>query len=121
VLTWPASSTPLSASSDTVADWPTLILLMSDSLKATVIVRRPASMISAKPELLELDDPLEPDEPLELEPDPPRLPAELAPVAAEEPEPAELDPELEEPDEPAEMASPGETLSSEAIVPPAGA
>jgi hypothetical protein len=62
-------------------------------------------MISAKPvlleELLEL-------EPLELlEPDPPRLPAELDPEPAVEPVD---EPEPAEPDEPAVIASPGETL-----------
>jgi hypothetical protein len=81
---------------------------MSDSLNATVIVRCPVSMISAKPvlleELLEL-------EPLELlEPDPPRLPAELDPEPAVAPVEPVDEPEPAEPDEPAVIASPGETL-----------
>ena len=99
-LTWAASSTPLSASSVTVADWPPFTLLMSDSLKATVIVIVPVFTISAnaEPEL--------PDELLD-EPEPARLPA-LPPALPEE-ELDDDDPlELLEPEEvdPAETESP---------------
>ena len=62
-LTCAASSTPDSASSETVADWPTLTLVMSDSLNATVIVIWLALTISTKP------DPLEDDELDESDPD----------------------------------------------------
>ncbi|HSO99729.1 MAG TPA: hypothetical protein VLP43_12315 [Solirubrobacteraceae bacterium] len=88
---------------------------MSDSLKATVICRALVSMISAKAEeLLELE--------LELELDPPRLPADVAPPAPllldDDPLPdAELAPELV----PAETLCPGCSFDSETIVPLAGA
>jgi hypothetical protein len=95
---------------------------MSDSLNATLIVIWLVSTISAKPELLELLD----DEEALLEP--PRLPAVLAPVIPV-PVPLALEPEeplvpldpLVLPELPDETESPGETLSSEAIVPLAGA
>jgi hypothetical protein len=119
-LTCAASCSPLMASSETVAVWPTLTLLMSDSLKAMVIVNELVLTISAKG-LLELDEPLDPLEPL----DPPRLPADEAPVAPE-PEPElevelEPEPELDEEPPPAEIGSPGETEATEAMVPAAGA
>jgi hypothetical protein len=86
---------------------------MSDSLKATVIVREFVLTISANPEL-ELPD----DE------DPPRLPAVSLPVV-DAPLPDELeedDDELEEPpDDPADTLSPGVRLDSDAIVPLVGA
>ena len=50
----PASWTPLSASIVTVAGWPTLTLVMSDSLKETVIWSALGSMIWANAD--ELDD-----------------------------------------------------------------
>jgi hypothetical protein len=98
-LTWAASSTPLSASSVTVADCPTFTLLMSDSLKATVIVIVPVFTISANAE--PLDEPLD-----ELEP--PRLPA-LVPPAPPDEELDEEELELLEPEEvdPADTESPG--------------
>jgi hypothetical protein len=101
-----------------LAAWPTLILEMSDSLKATVIVIEPVLTISTRPELLDDDE-----DALLLEP--PRLPAVEA-----EPDPElelELEPELAfelelDPDpEPAETVSPGETLATLTTVPPAGA
>ena len=99
----------------TVAGCPTLTLLMSDSLKATVIVIFFVLTISAKPELL--------DE-VEVEPllvEPPRLPALVVPVLPLEPGAAdELEPTTSELEEP-ETESPGETLSTETTVPVAGA
>ena len=74
-LTWAASSTPVRASSVTVAGWPTRILLMSDSLKATVIVRDCALTISMKPEVLDDEDEADVAE----EAPPPRLPEPLVP------------------------------------------
>jgi hypothetical protein len=96
---------------------------MSDSLKATVIVSVLVLTISANA-VLELEDPVEPAEPLEL--DPPRLPAvEVPPPDPDEADPEEPEPELElELDDeplPAEIWSPTDTLASEAIVPDAGA
>jgi hypothetical protein len=112
-VTLAASSTPVSASSVTVAGCPTLTSLMSDSLNGTVIVKWLVLTISAKPELELLDAPDE------LDPPPPSPPAVVAPVVA-----ALLEPELEL-EEPAElpevMASPGEIDSSETTVPAAGA
>ena len=84
-VTCAASSTPVSASRVTVAAWPSLILEMSDSLKATVIVIFAVLTISTSPELLLLELLVEP-----------RLPElvvavpELAPVLPE----LELDAEL---------------------------
>ena len=100
-MTCAPSSTPLSASSVTVAGWPTLTLLMSDSPNATVIVILLVLTISANDELEALDVLDELDEP-----EPPRLPA-LVPVLPDE---EELDDEP--PDElagvdPAETESPG--------------
>ena len=108
-----ASSTPLSASSVTVAAWPTLTLLMSDSLNATVIVSLYVLMISAKLEVELLDDELE-------EPLLPRLPAVVPPellVELLEDKPALDEAELV----PEETESPGERLASETIVPLSGA
>ena len=65
---WAASSTPVSASRVTVAVWPTFTLLMSDSLKATVIVIELVLTISANG-VAEAEE--EEDEELE----PPRVPA----------------------------------------------
>lgn len=103
-----------------VADWPTLTVLMSDSLSATVIDIEPVFTISANGELELLD---EDDDELE----PPRLPADAEPPAAP-PVPVpeeELDEELELllalPVEPADTASPGERLASDTIVPLVGA
>src|ERR1700744_143750 len=111
-LTWPASSTPERASRVTLAGCPSLILEISDSEKATVMVIAWVLTISTRPVLL--------DDELLLEP--PRLPA-VDPVLAVEPvllpvEP-ELDPVLEL--EPPEIWSPGETSSTLTTVPPAGA
>ena len=99
----------------TVAAWPVLILLMSDSLNATVIVSVPVLTISANGEL----DPL-----LDDELDPPRLPAVAAPPARPLPPDEELDDELELDAlelEPADTESPGNRLAIEAIVPVVGA
>ncbi len=104
------------ASSETVAVWPTLSLLMSDSLKATVMVSELVLTISANG-LVELDDSVEPVEPL----DPPRLPAADVALAPEpEPEP-ELALELDDEPPPAVIGSPGETSATEAMVPAADA
>jgi hypothetical protein len=55
-VTCAPSWTPLTALIETVAAWPTLMLLMSDSLNETVIVSVFELMISAKPvDELELD------------------------------------------------------------------
>jgi hypothetical protein len=87
---------------------------MSDSLNATVIVSEFVLTISANPEL----------EPLDEEPEPPRLPAVEDPLA---PEPLlELDDDdelLEDPldEPPADTVSPGLRLESDAIVPLVGA
>jgi hypothetical protein len=86
---------------------------MSDSLNATVIVSESVLTISANPEL----------EPLEEDPEPPRLPAVADPLA---PLPEELEDEdelLEEPLEepPDDTVSPGVRLDSDAIVPLVGA
>jgi hypothetical protein len=110
----------------TVAGWPTLILLMSLSLKATVIVIRPVLTISANPELELVDEALEPELDAELDPvpDPPSPPAVAEPPPAVEPEPLELeDVPLEAAVEvdPADTESPGERLASETIVPLVGA
>jgi hypothetical protein len=103
----------------TVAGCPSWTLLMSDSLKATVIVSVSVLMISANPELVLLD---------EDDPEPPRLPAvEVPPVPdvplPDEPEPEDDDDELDEddPEPPAETVSPGVRLEREAIVPLTGA
>ncbi len=92
-LTWAPSSTPESASSVTVADCPTLILLISDSLNGTVIVIVPEPTISANAELEPLPDD-EADEP-------------------DEPEPLVVAPD--------DTESPGDMLARETIVPPTGA
>jgi hypothetical protein len=111
-VTWAPSSTPLSASSVTVAGWWTLILLTSDSLKATVIVSVWVLTISTNP----VDD----DEPLELLLEPPRLPALLLPRLEELDDP--LEPELLEAlDPPADTSLPGEIASTETTVPVLGA
>ena len=121
--TWAASSSPLMASIDTVAGWPTLTLVMSDSEKATVIVIVLASTISTNGVL---EEPLpDEDEDAVEEPPEPRPPAAVAPPAAA-PEPLELDPLLEEelaaePVDPAETVSPGASPAIETIVPLAGA
>jgi hypothetical protein len=91
----------------TVAAWPTLTLLMSDSLNATVIVSLCVLMISAKLEVELLDD--EVKEPLL---------AVVAELLVELSDDALLD-ELEL--VPEETESPGERLSSETIVPLSGA
>ena len=105
---------PARASSVTVAGCPTLTLLMSDSLNATVIVSVSVLTISANPEL----DPLDDDDP-----DPPRLPAVAAPPAAEPlPDELEEDDELDELlEEPPDTVSPDVRLESDAIVPLVGA
>jgi hypothetical protein len=110
-LTFAASSTPVSASSVTVADCPTLISEMSDSLNGTVIVSAFVLTISAKLELEdELSDPVESD--------PPRLPAVVAPLV-ELVELLESEDELvDEPeDDPALTDSPAEVSASDAIDP----
>jgi hypothetical protein len=88
---------------------------MSDSLNATVIVSESVLTISANPEL----------EPLDEEPEPPRLPAladPAAPLPEPDPEPDEDDDELDElPELPADTLSPGARLDSDAIVPLVGA
>lgn len=90
-----------------------MTLLMSDSLKATVIVSRWVLTISAK---LVLDE-----EELDEEDDPPRLP-ELVPDDDEPEEPEEDAPVDEgDDDEPEETASPGERLSRETMIPLVGA
>jgi hypothetical protein len=128
-LTCPASSTPLSASIDTVAGWPTLTLVMSASLKATVIDIVLVSTISANGVFEEAPawEELPPPEPL--------VPAALllaaealllppAPPDAAPPGPA---PPLAAlalaavPLAPADTVSSGERLASETIVPLAGA
>jgi hypothetical protein len=93
----------------TVAAWPTLILVISDSLNATVIVSEPVFTISANAELDELD---------ELEP--PRLPALV--LLGDEP----VEDDDEDDDEPfvvdpADTESPGCRLESDTIVPLVGA
>jgi hypothetical protein len=97
----------------TVAGCPTLILEISDSLKATVIVIDPVLTISTRPELLDDEEELL---------DPPRLPA-VAPDPELDPDPElalEFELELEfEP--PADTASPGETSATLTTVPVAGA
>ncbi len=99
-----------------VAGCPTLTLVTSDSLSATVIVIVSVLTISANAELLlpELED--------EEELEPPRLPAVVAPV----PLLPELEPPLEEPaaallELPPDTWSPGWRLESETIVPLVGA
>jgi hypothetical protein len=91
-LTCALSSTPESASSVTVAGCASLILEMSDSLKATVIVIEPVLTISMRPEPL--------DDEVELL-DPPRLPAldpdpdpDPALALALDPDPLDPDPEF---------------------------
>ena len=99
----------------TVAGWPTLTLLMSDSPNATVIVILLVLTISANDELDALDVLDELDEP-----EPPRLPA-LVPVLPAE---AELDDEpLDElaDVDPPETESPASRLESDTIVPLIGA
>ena len=101
-----------------MAGWPTLTLLMSDSLRETLIVIELVLTISANGELelpvVEDDDELEP----------PRLPAVVPPVPpVEEPDEApllEVDAVAVEVD-PAEMESPGVRLASDTIVPLIGA
>lgn len=98
-----------------------MTLEMSDSLKATVIVRACVLTISTKP----LEDPELLDDEPELEPEPPRLPAVVEPdppAALPEPEPLDAleDPEPDE-DPPPEMASPGESAATDTTVPVAGA
>jgi hypothetical protein len=111
---------PGSASNVIVAGWPTFTLVMSDSLKATVIVIVPVLTISANDEL---DEP--PDDEAD-EPEPPRLPAVAMPPANPPPPPEEdelddeLLPEAVELD-PADTESPGSKPASEAIVPLVGA
>jgi hypothetical protein len=88
---------------------------MSDSLNATVIVSESVLTISANPEL----------EPLEDEPEPPRLPAVAAPLApapVPAPDPDDDD-ELDddEPEPPADTLSPGVGLEREAMIPLVGA
>jgi hypothetical protein len=112
-VTCAPSSTPVRASSVTVAVWPTLTLLMSDSLNATVMVIVCALTISAKP----LDDEL-----LAVLV-PPRLPALLLPALEEpeDPEDAEVPEPLELLDPLDETSSPGEMSWTEITVPVAGA
>src|SRR4249919_3327800 len=93
-VTCAPSSTPLSASSVIVAGWPTFTLLMSDSLKATVIVMVLLFTISANAELEPLDEPVLLDEP-----EPPRLPAADDPPELGEELEEELPVELLEADE----------------------
>lgn len=94
-----------------MAAFPTLTLLTSDSLNATVIVNLCALTISAKLELELLDD----------DPVVPRLPAVVAL------EPLDVVPLLEEPLlvelelDPDDTESPGDRLSSDTIVPLTGA
>jgi hypothetical protein len=85
----------------TVAGWPILTLVMSDSLNATVIVIALVFTISANVELDELDEFEEFDE-LEL----PRPPAVVPVVLLEEDEDDELLPELVDDVDPAEIESP---------------
>lgn len=88
-VTLPAAVTPGSASKDTVAAWPTLILLTSASVKSPTICRRAGSAMSMKP-----PDPPDADAPpcdcprppWEDPPDPPDPP----PDAPEEPPTAPL-------------------------------
>jgi hypothetical protein len=122
-LTWAPSCTPLRASIETVAGWPTLTLVMSDSLKEIVMVIALASTISANadeelPEEDELDEDVEP--PL---PRPPAVLAPpLAPVAeAPEPEPGPEPVLAAELLDPADTESPVVRLLSDTIVPVAGA
>src|ERR1700733_12954923 len=104
------------AGRERVAVGPPLSWLMSDSLKATVMVSELVLTISANG-LVELDDPVEPVEPL----DPPRLPAADVALAPEpEPEP-ELALELDDAPPPAVIGSPGDRSATEAMVPAAEA
>ena len=100
-----------------MAVWPTLTLLMSDSLNATVIVSELVSTISANG-LLELDEPLEP---LEL----PRLPAADVALSRAGPGAGRSWSSSSSPSSrraaPAETGSPGDTSATEAMVPAAGA
>jgi hypothetical protein len=121
-LTWAPSSTPVSASSMTVAGWPTLTLLMSDSLRATVIVIELVLTISANGDV-ELPE-VEEDDELE----PPRLPAVVPAVPAPPPvEELDDDPLLDVVDvealevDPADTESPGVRFASDTIVPLIGA
>jgi hypothetical protein len=100
----------------TVAGWPSLTLLMSDSLNATVIVIVPVFTISANDEPDELEEFDELDE-LEL----PRLPAVApVPLLVEELDDELLLEPLDDVD-PAETESPGWRLDSDTIVPLIGA
>jgi hypothetical protein len=105
------SSTPVSASNEMVAACPTLIEVMSDSLKETVIVI-----------VLELISWANPELELELELDDPRLEAATAPAKPPLPEldeVVELVPVLAVPL--VETDSPGDAFDSDAIVPLDGA
>ena len=97
-----------------MAACPTLILLTSDSLNATVIVNLCVLTISAKFALALLDD--DDDDPVV-----PRLPAVVAPdplaVAPLPEEPLLVELELD----PEDTESPGDKLSSDTIVPLTGA
>jgi hypothetical protein len=112
-VTLPDSSTPLSALIVTVTGWPTLISLMSDSEKETLMVSVLVLTISAKPEL-ELV-------PVLVEVEPPRLPAVTAdpPVLAVEAVEESLVLESLELLDPSSV--PIESLDSEAITPAVGA
>ena len=117
-VTRAASSTPASASSVTVDVWPTFTLLMSDSLKATVIVIELLLTISA-------NGAAEAEEEEDEEVEPPRLPAVVPlelPVAELDEDPLldVEDPEALEVD-PADTALPGERPESDTIVPLIGA
>lgn len=113
------SETPASASSVTVAGWPTFTLLMSDSLNATVIAILLVLTISANDELEELEE-LEPPE-LEADEEPAPAPAEDPPPPLEDdPVDAELD-GVALVVEPAETESPARSDESDTIVPLIGA
>ena len=85
-LTCAPSCTPVNASSVIVAAWPTLTLVISDSLNATVIVIVRELTISAKRVVARCLEEFEEPEELEL----PRLPAVVLEFELEE----ELDDEL---------------------------
>ena len=126
-LTWPASSTPVRASRVTVAGWPNLTWLMSDSLNGTVIVIDPVLTISMKPEpeddeLLELAEAAPPEPDPEPPAPPPSPPALAAPAPLPEPPDApDPEPPPEPPAEPVDTVSPGVRLDTDTTVPVAGA
>jgi len=117
-LTRAPSSTPVSASSVTLADWPSLTWPMSDSLSATVIDIVLLLTISANGVAAELEE--DADEP-EL-PSPPAVVPVVVPVVEADEVPL-LDVEDAEavPVEPDDTLLPAVRLASDTIVPLIGA